>query len=282
VSIREIRPMTPGQRGMSVSNKEELTKLSKKDVKASKPLRVGKRRINGRNSTGRITMRRRGGGHKRKYRFVDFKRSNYGVEGVVHSIEYDPNRSANIAFIYYKNGDKRYILAPLNLKVDDIVVSGPESPIAVGNALPLSHIPVGSVIHNIELTKGKGGQIVRSAGTQAQLVAREGKWCTVKLPSSEMRMVFSECYATIGQVGNNEHMNIKIGKAGRSRWMGRRPKVRGVVMNPVDHPHGGGEGKTSGGRHPVSYKGVPTKGYRTRNKKKLSGKFIVKRRNSKK
>ena len=277
MGIRILKPTTPGQRGMSVSTFEEVT-----TDKPEKSLVKGKKSISGRNSSGRVTVRRRGGGHKRRYRVVDFKRNKFDVPGKVATVEYDPNRSARIALIHYADGEKRYIIWPVGLNVGDEVVSGEKVKVAIGNSMPLKNIPVGTTIHNIELSKGKGGQIVRSAGAQAQLVAREGKWCTVKLPSGEMRMVLGECFATIGQVGNIDHMNVKLGKAGRTRWLGRRPKVRGVVMNPVDHPHGGGEGKTSGGRHPVTPWGKPTKGYRTRKKKKVSGKFIVKTRHQKK
>ncbi len=277
MGIRQIKPITPGQRGMSVSTFEDVT-----IDKPCKKLTKGKKSISGRNSAGRITMRRRGGGHKRKYRIIDFKRDKRDIPGVVETIEYDPNRSARIALIKYKDGDRRYILSPVGLTVGEEVVSGEHVKIKIGNALPLKSIPLGSTIHNVELQKGRGAQIVRSAGAQAQLLAKEGRYCTVKLPSGEMRLIFHECMATLGQVGNADHMNINLGKAGRSRWLGRRPKVRGVAMNPVDHPHGGGEGKTSGGGHPVSPWGKPTKGYRTRNKKKITSKFIVKSRHSKK
>ena len=232
----------------------------------------------GRGAGGRISVRRRGGRHKRLYRLVDFKRNKIGVPGTVASIEYDPNRSAFIALIKYVDGDKRYILAPKGLTAGAAVMSGPKSPLETGNALPMEVIPLGMAVHNVELQLGRGGQLVRSAGTSAVLVAREADYVTLRLPSGEMRMVFKRCYATLGEVGNPDHMNVSLGKAGRSRWLGRRPKVRGVVMNPVDHPHGGGEGKSSGGRHPVSPWGVPTKGYKTRKKKKSSDKFIVKKR----
>ena len=277
MGIRILKPITPGQRGMSVSTFEEVT-----TDKPEKSLVKGKKAISGRNSSGRTTVRRRGGGHKRRYRMVDFKRNKFDVPGKVATVEYDPNRSARVSLIHYADGEKRYILWPVGMSVGDEVISGQSVKVAVGNAMPMKHIPVGTTIHNIELSRGKGGQIVRSAGAQAQLVAREGKWCTVKLSSGEMRMVPGECFATIGQVGNIDHMNVKLGKAGRTRWLGRRPKVRGVVMNPVDHPHGGGEGKTSGGRHPVTPWGKPTKGYRTRKKKKVTGKFIVKSRHQRK
>lgn len=277
MGIRNLKPDTPGRRGMSVSTFEEITKDS-----PNKKLTKGKKRISGRNNAGRISVRRRGGGHKRRYRKIDFKRNKFDIPGKVVSIEYDPNRTARIALINYADGEKRYILWPIGLNVGDEVIAGEKVKVAVGNSMPLKNMPLGSTIHNIELTRGRGGQIVRSAGGQAQLVAKEGKYCSIKLPSGEMRMVLNECYATFGQVGNLDHMNVDLGKAGRSRWLGRRPKVRGVVMNPHDHPHGGGEGRTSGGRHPVTPWGVPTKGYRTRKKRKPSSKFIVKSRHKKK
>jgi large subunit ribosomal protein L2 len=226
-------------------------------------------------------MRRRGGGHKRLYRTIDFKRDRVDAPAKVIAIEYDPNRTARIALLEYEDGEKRYILAPVGLKVGDSVQSGKNADIRVGNALPLTHIPIGSVIHNIELTPGKGAQIVRSAGASAQLMAREGRYATVLLPSGESRMILSTCFATLGQVGNLDHENVVIGKAGRSRWLGRRPKVRGVAMNPLDHPHGGGEGKSSGGRHPVTPWGVPTKGHKTRKPKKPSDRLIISRRKRK-
>ena len=231
----------------------------------------------GRNVNGRITSRHRGGGHKRHYRIVDFKRDKIGIPAKVASIEYDPNRSARIALLQYADGEKRYILSPLHLSVGDEVMSGPEADIKPGNTLPLKNIPLGTHIHNIELRIGKGGQIVRSAGTYAQLMAKEDRYALVKLPSSEVRMVLLNCMATVGQIGNVTHENIDLGKAGRKRWLGKRPKVRGVAMNPVDHPMGGGEGRSSGGRHPCTPWGVPTKGYRTR-KNKRTNRFIVKRR----
>ncbi len=231
----------------------------------------------GRNVNGRITSRHRGGGHKRQYRIVDFKRDKIGIPAKVASIEYDPNRSARIALLQYADGEKRYILSPLHLSVGDEVMSGPEADIKPGNTLPLKNIPLGTHIHNIELRIGKGGQIVRSAGTYAQLMAKEDRYALVKLPSSEVRMVLLNCLATVGQIGNVTHENIDLGKAGRKRWLGKRPKVRGVAMNPVDHPMGGGEGRSSGGRHPCTPWGVPTKGYRTR-KNKRTNRFIVKRR----
>lgn len=242
-----------------------------------KPLTEGKQRTNGRNNRGWITIRFRGGAHKRRYRTIDFRRDKIGIPGKVASIEYDPNRSANIALINYVDGEKRYILQPSGLKVGDAILASPEADILTGNALPLRNIPIGTMIHNIELRPGKGGQMVRSAGVVAQLMAKEGSYAQIKMPSGEIRQVLLECYATIGQVGNLDHNNISIGKAGRSRWLGRRPHNRGVAMNPVDHPLGGGEGKTSGGRHPVSPWGWNTKGYKTRKNKRTSS-FILKRR----
>jgi large subunit ribosomal protein L2 len=239
-----------------------------------------KSRISGRNNHGELTIWHRGGGHKRHYRVVDFKRDKMGIPARVATIEYDPNRSAFIALLHYADGEKRYILAPSGLKVGDKVVSGPEVDIVTGNALPLKSIPAGTLIHNIELRPGKGGQMVRSAGSAAQLLAKEGEYAQIRLPSGEVRKVLMDCVATIGQVGNLEHENISIGKAGRKRWMGIRPTVRGVAMNPVDHPLGGGEGKTSGGRNPVTPWGQPTRGYKTRNNK-LTERFIVKRRERK-
>ena len=231
----------------------------------------------GRNNNGRITSRRRGGGHKRRYRVVDFKRTKDAVPARVASIEYDPNRSARVALLHYLDGEKLYILAPAGIQIGETVMSGPQADIRPGNAMALSDMPLGMTIHNIELSPGKGGQLARSAGASAQLMAREGKYAQLRLASGEMRLVLVTCRATIGQVGNADHENISVGKAGRSRWLGRRPRVRGVAMNPVDHPHGGGEGKTSGGRHPVTPWGVPTKGYKTRRNKRTD-KFIVRRR----
>jgi large subunit ribosomal protein L2 len=245
-----------------------------------KPLLEPKIRISGRNNQGELTIWRRGGGHKRHYRRIDFKRDKVGVPARVATVEYDPNRSAFVALLNYADGEKRYILYPLGLKVGDRVVSGPEADIVTGNALPLKNIPVGTLIHNIELRPGKGGQLVRSAGGAAQLLAKEGDYAQVRLPSGEVRKVYMECVATIGQLGNLDHENLSIGKAGRRRWMGIRPTVRGVAMNPVDHPLGGGEGKTSGGRHPVTPWGQPTRGYKTRNNKSTD-RFIVKRREKK-
>jgi len=274
MGIKTYKPLTPGQRFKTSLSFEEITTKT-----PHKALTKGKKSISARDSQGRISVRRRGGGHKKKYRVIDFKRRDkFGVPAKVASIEYDPNRSAFIALLHYRDGDKRYIIAPKGLNVGDIVESGENVEMKVGNALPLENIPLGRIIHNIELQLGKGAQLARSAGTSANLVAKEGDYVTVTLPSGEMRMIFKKCIATLGEVGNEDHGNVSIGKAGRARWMGRRPKVRGVVMNPVDHPHGGGEGKTSGGRHPVSPWGTPTKGYKTRKKNKLSSKFIIKRR----
>ena len=250
----------------------ELTK----GVKPEKSLTRGKRTGSGRDSFGRISVRHKGGGHKRLYRIIDFKRDKIGIPGKVATIEYDPNRSANIALINYKDGDKRYILAPKGLKENAQVIAGPNVPIEAGNALPLENIPLGFTIHNVELTIGRGGQIVRSAGASALVAAKEGDYVTIKLPSGEMRMIHKKCYATIGIVGNEDHMNVVIGKAGRKRWMGIRPTVRGMAMNPIDHPHGGGEGKSKG-IHPVTPWGQPTKGYKTRKKHKPSSRFIVSR-----
>jgi len=272
MGTRRVKPTSPGRRFQSYASFEEITK--KKPEKNL--LRIIKK-SGGRNANGRITSRHRGGGHKRYYRIVDFKRDKVGIPAKVASIEYDPNRSARIALLQYADGEKRYILAPLRLSVGDEVMSGPEADIKPGNTLPLKNIPLGTHIHNIELRLGKGGQIVRSAGTYAQLMAKEDRYALVKLPSSEVRMVLLNCMATVGQIGNVTHENINLGKAGRKRWLGKRPKVRGVAMNPVDHPMGGGEGRSSGGRHPCTPWGVPTKGYRTR-KNKQTNRFIVKRR----
>ncbi len=272
MAVKRVNPTSPGRRFQTYSTFEDITK-----AEPEKSLIRILKKSGGRNNKGRITCRRRGGGHKRYYRIIDFKRDKDGVPAKVASIEYDPNRSARIALLHYADGEKRYILAPLNLKVGDTVMSGPEADIKPGNALPLANIPLGTHIHNIELKIGKGGQIVRSAGTYAQLMAKEDRYALVKLPSGEVRMVLLRCKATVGQLGNVNHENLSMGKAGRSRWLGRRPKVRGVAMNPVDHPMGGGEGRSSGGRHPCSPWGWPTKGYRTR-KNKQTDKFIVKRR----
>jgi len=252
---------------------EEMTRQ-----KPEKSLIKGLKKKAGRNTAGRITVRRHGGGHKRRYRTVDFQRNKFGIPAKVASIEYDPNRSARIALLHYADGEKNYIIAPLGLQVGDVLNSGPNADIKVGNALPLERIPLGTSIHNIEMQPGKGAQLARSAGAVAQLVDREGGYARINMPSGEVRLILVKCMATIGQVGNVDHVNISIGKAGRSRWLGRRPKVRGVAMNPHDHPHGGGEGKSSGGRHPVTPWGVPTKGYKTRNPKKRSSQHIVSRR----
>lgn len=272
MGIKINKPTSPGRRFNTCSTFEEITRKAP-EKSLLRPLR----KSGGRNANGRITTRHRGGGHKRKYRVIDFKRNKDGVPARVAGIEYDPNRSANIALLHYADGEKRYILAPNKLKVGDQVLSGPTAEIRTGNALPLRNIPLGTHIHNVELNIGRGGQLVRSAGNYAQLMAKEGKYAQIKLPSGEVRMVLLDCKATIGQVGNLDQENISIGKAGRNRWKGRRPRVRGVAMNPVDHPHGGGEGKSSGGRHPVTPWGVPTKGYKTR-RRKQSDRLIVKRR----
>ncbi len=272
--LRKIKPNTPGQRFMSVSTFEEITKKT-----PEYSLTEALRKSGGRNNSGRITSRRRGGGHKRRYRIIDFKRNKFDVKGTVSAIEYDPNRSPRIALIEYEDSEKRYILVPVGLKVGDVIVSSKEAaPFKTGNSMPVGIIPEGMLIHNIELKAGKGGQLARSAGTYARIMAKERGMVTLKLPSGEMRMVSEKCLATIGMVGNRDHSNVVLGKAGRSRWLGRRPQVRGVAMNPVDHPHGGGEGRTSGGRHPVSPWGVQTKGYKTRKKKNPSDRLIVKRR----
>jgi large subunit ribosomal protein L2 len=272
MGIKKLNPTSPARRYQTYLTNEELS-----DARPVKGLTVSKRRTSGRNNLGQITVRHRGGGHKRLYRIIDFKRDKTGIPAKVASIEYDPNRSAHIALLNYVDGEKRYILAPTGMKVGQTVLSGPEADIIAGNALPLRNIPLGTEVHNIELRPGKGGQMARSAGSRAQLVAKEGDWAQLRLPSGEIRRVKIECMATIGQVGNIEHENVSIGKAGRSRWMGKRPTVRGVAMNPVDHPHGGGEGKTSGGRNPVTPWGQPTRGYKTRNNKRTD-KFIVRRR----
>lgn len=274
VGIKQYKPTSPGRRFQTVSDFSEITTSKpEKSLLAPKPKKAG------RNCYGRITTRHQGGGNKQRYRIIDFKRNKDGVPAKVATIEYDPNRSARIALLHYVDGEKRYIIHPKGLKVGDIVVSGPEADIKPGNALPLANIPVGTLIHNVELQPGKGAAIARSAGTSIQLMGKEGNYAILRMPSSEMRRVLITCRATIGEVGNAEHSNIKIGKAGRKRWMGVRPSVRGTVMNPVDHPHGGGEGKNkSAGRHPVTPWGVPTKGHRTRNKKKASSRLIIRRR----
>ncbi len=272
MAIKKFKPVTPSLRYKTVTDFSVLTKK-----KPEKSLLVPIKKSGGRNNTGRITMRRMGGGHKRMYRIIDFKRDKIGIPARVASIEYDPNRSAFISLLHYADGEKRYIIAPHGIKVGDTVVSGPDAEIHVGNALPLEKIPTGIFVHNIELVRGKGGQMARSAGSYAQLMAKEGDHVLLRLPSGEVRMVRKECYATVGQVSNIDHENVTLGKAGRSRWLGRRPKVRGVAMNPIDHPLGGGEGKSSGGRHPVTPWGKPTKGYKTR-RRKPSDKYIIHRR----
>ena len=274
--VKKFRPVTPTLRYKTVNSFEEVTSKA-----PEKSLTAPLSKSGGRNNRGRMTMRRRGGGHKRKYRIIDFKRNKIGVPGKVASIEYDPNRSAFIALITYADGEKRYILAPDGLQVGMTLMSGPEAPIQVGNALPLSRIPLGSTVHNIELNPGGGGQMARSAGAEVQFQARAEGRAQLRLPSGETREVAEECFATIGQVGNLEHGSVVLGKAGRARWLGRRPKVRGVVMNPVDHPHGGGEGRSSGGRHPVTPWGKPTKGYKTRKRNKKSDALIIRRRKAK-
>ncbi|HZG37447.1 MAG TPA: 50S ribosomal protein L2 [Nodosilinea sp.] len=274
MGIRSYRPYTPGTRERTVSEFAEITRSE-----PEKSLTHSKHRPKGRNNRGVITCRHRGGGHKRLYRVVDFRRDKLGVPAKVASIEYDPNRNARISLLHYEDGEKRYILAPAGLAVGSTVVSGPDSPLEVGNALPLYKIPLGTTVHNVEMQAGKGGQMVRSAGAGAQVVAKEGDYVTLKLPSTEVRMVRRECYATIGQVGNADVRNVSLGKAGRKRWLGRRPEVRGSVMNPVDHPHGGGEGRAPIGRSgPVTPWGKPALGYKTRKKNKDSDKYVVRRR----
>ena len=273
MALKNYKPNTPGLR--------QKTTLVKSEVTAQKPeksLTISLHQKSGRDTFGRISVRRRGGGVKRAYRIIDFKRNKYGVPGTVKTIEYDPNRSVLIALVFYADGEKRYILAPKGLTVGTKVMSGPNAPLTTGNALPLKNTPLGLAVHNVELNYGRGGQLVRSAGLSATVIAKEGDYVTLRLPSGEMRMVFGECYATLGVLGNEDHMNISLGKAGASRHLGRRPKVRGVVMNPVDHPHGGGEGKTAAGRNPCTPWGKPAKGGKTRSKKKPSNAFIVKKR----
>ena len=274
--VKRFNPTTPVLRYKTVASFTELS-----DKAPEKALIAPLSKSGGRNAQGRMTMRRRGGGHKRRYRIIDFRRDKVGVPARVASLEYDPNRSAFIALLFYRDGDKRYILAPNGLKVGDVVSAGPNEAIQVGNALPLSRIPIGTTVHNIELQPGRGGQMARSAGAEAQLAGRDEQHAQLKLPSGEIREVPVQCMATIGQVGNTDHGNVVVGKAGRSRWLGRRPKVRGVAMNPHDHPHGGGEGKTSGGRHPVTPWGQPTKGYKTRKRKNKSNASILRRRKAK-
>lgn len=273
MAIRKLKPTSAGRRFQTVSSFEEITA-----TRPEKTLTAGLHKKAGRNNNGRITSRRRGGGHKRLYRIIDFRRDKTDVAATVTTIEYDPNRSARIALLRYADGEKRYILAPVGINVGDAVIAGERADIKPGNALPMSRIPVGTLVHNIELHPGRGGVFCRSAGTYAQVVAREGKYVTLRMPSGEVRKILAAGMASVGQVGNIQHENIALGKAGRNRWLGRRPKVRGVAMNPVDHPLGGGEGRSSGGRHPVTPWGVPTKGYKTRDRKKASSKLIVNRR----
>jgi large subunit ribosomal protein L2 len=273
MAMKTFRPTTPARRFMTIDSRQELSK-----DKPEKSLATGKQRSGGRNSAGQISSRFRGGGHKKTYRTIDFKRDKLGIPAKVASIEYDPNRSARIALLHYVDGEKRYILAPVGLEVGRTVTSGPEADILVGNALPLKNIPAGTFVHNIELKPGKGGQMARSAGSQAQLVSKEGDTALLKLPSGETRRVAVVCMATIGQVGNLDHENVSLGKAGRTRWLGKRPHNRGVSMNPVDHPHGGGEGRTSGGRHPVTPWGQPTRGFKTRNNKRTDNMIVTRRK----
>lgn len=276
MAVRSYKPTSPGRRKMSVSDFGEVTR-----DQAERSLLQGRiNKTGGRNSNGRVTSWHRGGGHKRRYRKVDFRREKLGVPARVAAVEYDPNRSARIALLHYRDGEKRYILAPVGLRVDDQVMAGPDAEIRPGNALPLARIPLGTVVHAIEMKPGKGAQLVRAAGTGAQVMAREGDYVTLRMPSGENRMIHVRCSATVGQVGNLEHENQRIGKAGRSRWQGKRPNVRGVAMNPVDHPMGGGEGRSSGGRHPCTPWGKPTKGHKTRRNHR-SDRYIVKRRGKK-
>ena len=272
MALKTYKPTSPGRRFQTGSTFEEITK-----AKPEKSLVKSLKRTGGRNNLGRMTSRHIGGGHKRKFRVIDFRRDKLDIPAKVAAIEYDPNRSSRIALLHYVDGEKRYILAPLGLEVGDTVISGEKEDIKTGNTIPLRNIPLGSLIHNLELKIGKGGQLIRSAGSYGQLMAKEGSYAQVRLPSGEVRKILMGCKATIGQIGNIDHENLSIGKAGRARWLGRRPKVRGVVMNPVDHPMGGGEGKSSGGRHPCTPWGVPTKGYKTR-KNRNSDKYIVKKR----
>ena len=273
MGVKEIKPVTPGERWRKAPSFEDITK-----TEPEKSLVVSKKRTGGRNNLGRITVRHRGGGHRRKYRIIDFKRDKFGIEAKVAAIEYDPNRSARIALLHYRDGEKRYIIAPEGLQVGEILMSGPEAPIKPGNALPIEKIPLGTEVHNIELKPGQGGKLVRSAGDAAQVLAKEGDYAHIRLPSGEVRLIRLNCLATIGRVGNVEHNSITLGKAGRKRYLGRRPRVRGMAMNPIDHPMGGGEGRSKSNKHPCSPSGVLAKGYKTRKKKKYSTKFIVKRR----
>ena len=276
MGIRKYKPITPGRRGATVSDFKDLTR----GAKPEKSLLRSLNKTGGRNNQGKITVRHRGGGHKRRYRLIDFRRNKDGVPATVNSIQYDPNRSARIALLFYADGEKRYIIAPEGLEVGAKVQSGPDVPAEVGNCLPMAKIPLGTTIHNIEMQPGRGGVLCRSAGTSASLVAREANWAQIILPSGEIRRVPSACRATVGSTGNSDHMGIVLGKAGRKRWLGRRPHVRGTAMNPVDHPHGSGEGRTKGGRHPVSPTGKPAKGGSTRHKRRASKKSILRRRRS--
>ena len=272
MGIKSYKPTSAGRRGMTSSTFEEITKTT-----PEKSLLAPLSKSGGRNNYGRITKRHTGGGHKRQYRIIDFKRDKKEIPAKIASVEYDPNRSANIALLHYADGEKRYILAPVGIKVGDVIIASESADIVPGNAMSIRSVPLGTWVHNVELKIGKGGQLARSAGTYAMLAAKEGKYAQLRLPSGEVRLVHQDCCATIGQVGNTDHEKIKIGKAGRNRWLGKRPQTRGVAMNPVDHPHGGGEGKSSGGRHPVTPWGVPTKGYKTRANRRTD-KFIVRRR----
>ncbi len=276
MGIRKYKPTSPGRRGATVSDFADLTPGAVPEKSLLRPLK----KTGGRNNQGKITARHRGGGHKRQYRIIDFRRFKDGVPAVVNSIQYDPNRSARIALLHYADGEKRYILAPDGLKVGTTLHNGPDAPPEVGNCMPLVNMPLGTAIHNVEMLPGRGGVLCRSAGTSATLVARESDWAQINLPSGEIRRIPSRCRATIGKVGNADHMAIRLGKAGRKRWLGRRPHVRGTAMNPIDHPHGGGEGRTKGGRHPVSPTGVPAKGGSTRQRRKPSNAAIVRRRRS--
>jgi len=276
MAVRKLKPTSAGRRFQTVSDFEEIAKVA-----PEKSLTEGLTKKSGRNNRGCITSRRRGGGHKKLYRIIDFKRDKVGVPAKVASIEYDPNRSARIALLHYADGEKRYILAPVGINAGDQILAGEGADIKPGNALTLTKIPVGTIVHNVELYPGRGGQFCRAAGTYAQVIAKESNHALLRMPSGEVRKVLASCVATVGQVGNIHHETISLGKAGRNRWLGRRPKVRGVAMNPVDHPLGGGEGRSSGGRHPVSPWGMPTKGYKTRDRKKQSSKLIIKRRGEK-
>ncbi|MBQ8693100.1 MAG: 50S ribosomal protein L2 [Synergistaceae bacterium] len=272
MSIKQFKPYTPGRRQMTIQGREDITAKT-----PERSLVTELRKHGGRNNTGRVTMRHIGGGHRRKYRIIDFRRDKIGIPGKVATIEYDPNRNARIALVNYADGEKRYIILPKGLKVGDVILAGAEADITPGNALKLKDIPVGTVVHNLELQPGCGAKLVRSAGTSAQVMAKEGKYAYIRMPSGELRLILLECMATVGQVGNEEYENISLGKAGKTRWKGRRPVVRGMVMNPVDHPMGGGEGKSKSNKHPVSPWGTPAKGYRTR-KRKSSDRLIIRRR----